>query len=162
MSHRTQQSRGFYLKLPENLQLPLYSSHSYGYCIQDDSLSGRVQRALQNERAGLPLVKHAARDREWPRLAGVLAFLRRVLGCNELRMQTFHLAHLVLQHHFECVSPAHSASPPLPSGVAAELSSLLHEMLLLLGQSRRPGRRPGRESAPILAAPPRRWRRWPS
>ena len=75
------------------------------------------------------------------------AFLRRVLGCNELRVQTFHLAHLVLQHHMECVNGAatasthgsagalsRSAAPPLPAGVAAELTELLHEMLLLLGQ----------------------------
>ena len=92
MSSRTQKDkRGFYLKLPENLQLPLYSSHSYGYCIQDDSLSGRVQRARQNERAGLPLVKHVARDREWPRLAGVLAVLRRVLGSCLAFAATFSL-----------------------------------------------------------------------
>ena len=74
-------------------------------------------------------------------------FLRRVLGCNELRVQTFHLAHLVLQHHMESVNGAAAvsthgsagalsrpAAPPLPAGVAAELTALLHEMILLLGQ----------------------------
>ena len=71
------------------------------------------------------------------------AFVRRVLGCNELRMQTFHLAHLVLQHHLESgasaaggavAAGATSPSTPLPAGVAAELMPLLHETLLLLGQ----------------------------
>ena len=68
MSHRTQQSRGFYLKLPENLQLelPLYS-HEHGYCIRDDSLTSRVQRALLNERAHLPLAKTDAREACWYR-----------------------------------------------------------------------------------------------
>jgi len=76
-----------------------------------------------------------------------LTLTRRVLGCNELRVQTFHLAHLVLQHYMEAVNGAAAASahgsasassrpvaPPLPAGVAAELTALLHEMLLLLGQ----------------------------
>ena len=90
MSSRTQKDRKFYLKLPADLTLPLYS-HSEGYSVRDESLSGRVQRALMNERAGLPLVKHVARDREWPRLAGALAFLRRVLGSCLAFAATFSL-----------------------------------------------------------------------
>ena len=91
MSHRTQKDkRGFYINLPADLKLPLYD-HERGYSIRDDSLSGRVQRALMNERAGLPLVKHVARDREWPRLAGALAFLRRVLGSCLAFAATFSL-----------------------------------------------------------------------
>ena len=90
MSHRAQQTKNFYLRIPDELKLPLYD-HERGYCVRDDSLSGRVQRALQNERAGLPLVKHVARDREWPRLEGVLAFLRRVLGSCLAFAATFSL-----------------------------------------------------------------------
>ena len=90
MSSRTQKDkRGFYLHIPD-LKLPLYD-HERGHSIRDDSLSGRVQRALMNERTGLPLVKHAARDREWPRLEGVLAFLRRVLGSCLAFAATFSL-----------------------------------------------------------------------
>ena len=89
MSHRAQQAQGFYLRIPD-LKLPLYD-HERGYSIRDESLSGRVQRALQNERTGLPLVKHVARDREWPRLAGALAFLRRVLGSCLAFAATFSL-----------------------------------------------------------------------
>ena len=105
-------------------------------------------------------------------------FLRRVLGCNELRVQTFHLAHLVLQHHMESVNGAAAvsthgsagalsrpAAPPLPAGVAAELTALLHEMILLLGQYTlssaangeilrwRWARKPLRHSRPLPLAP---------
>ena len=90
MSHRAQQAKNFYLRIPDDLKLPLYS-HSEGYSVRDDSLSGRVQRALQNERAGLPLVKHATPNPGWPRLAGALAFLRRVLGSCLAFAATFSL-----------------------------------------------------------------------
>ena len=50
MSHRTHPSdkRGFFIRLPDDVQLPLYSSHS-GYSIRDESLSERVQRALLHD-----------------------------------------------------------------------------------------------------------------
>ena len=70
-------------------------------------------------------------------------FVRRVLGCTELRMRTFHLAHLVLQHHLECDAAASrpsSRAALLPPGVEAELTPLLHETLLLLGRRARRSR----------------------
>ena len=63
MSHRAQQTKNFYLRIPDELKLPLYN-HEHGYSVRDDSLSGRVQRALQNERAGLPIVKYARPTRD--------------------------------------------------------------------------------------------------
>ena len=51
MSHRgvhAADKRGFFIRLPSDLKLPLYSSHT-GYSIQDESLSERVQRALLHD-----------------------------------------------------------------------------------------------------------------
>ena len=73
----------------DDLKIPLYS-HGEGYSIRDESQRPRPAGAAE-QRAGLPLVKHVARDREWPRLAGVLAFLRRVLGSCLAFAATFSL-----------------------------------------------------------------------
>lgn len=47
MSQRTlpADKRGFFIRLPSDLKLPLYSNTT-GYSIRDESLSERVQRAL--------------------------------------------------------------------------------------------------------------------
>ena len=80
MSHRAPpDKRGFYITLPNDLQLPLYD-RSQGYCVRDESISAHVQRALLDEYAGMSLAKPVARDRGWPRLTGALQALRRVFG----------------------------------------------------------------------------------
>ena len=91
MSHRVPPDRrGFYIHLPADLKLPLYSASS-GYCVRDETLGARVQRALLDERVNMPLVKNAARDREWPRVAGVFRALRRAFGSILAFAATFSL-----------------------------------------------------------------------
>ena len=55
--------KGFYIKLPDDFQLPLYSNQ-YGYCVRDESLSERVKKALLDDFTSESIVTKPIRPRE--------------------------------------------------------------------------------------------------
>ena len=80
MSHRASDKRGFYITLPEDLQLPLYT-RSEGFDVRDETLSERVQRALLEDYKRPGLVKPILREREREsRWRGWLQALRRTFA----------------------------------------------------------------------------------
>ena len=72
--------KGFYIKLPDDFQLPLYSNQ-HGYCVRDESLSERVKKALLDDFTSTSIVTKPIRARErtawW---AGVIQALRRTFA----------------------------------------------------------------------------------
>ena len=55
--------KGFYIKLPDDFQLPLYSNQ-HGYCVRDESLSERVKKALLDDYTSESIVTKPIRPRE--------------------------------------------------------------------------------------------------